>query len=224
MLVWMHPVRMESVGMFEGIDTGMFADALDILGVDGSMTGLTPVAEGQRFCGQALTVRMLVGTSGSFSADEIALGKILSQAKEGDVIVVDIGGAPITVWGELTTIAAQAQGVSGLVVDGAVRDVDIIRSLGFPVVSRHVLPRAGKTRLRLGSVGEEPVTVGGVTVHPGDFVFSDDTGVVVVPQDLYEETVGEIDKIKAKEDAFKQGLAEGLPYLEAAKRMGLTQV
>ncbi len=210
--------------MFEGIDTGMFADALDILGVDGSMTGLTPVAEGQRFCGRALTVRMLVGTSGSFSADEIALGKILSQAKADDVIVVDIGGEPITVWGELTTMAAQAQGVSGLVVDGAVRDVDIIRRLGFPVVSRHVLPRAGKTRLRLGSVDEEPVTVGGVTVHPGDFVFSDDTGVVVVPQGLYEETVSEIDKIKAKEDAFKQGLAEGLPYLEAAKRMGLTQV
>ena len=210
--------------MFEGIDTGMFADALDILGADGSMTGLKPVAEGQRFHGPALTVRMLVGTPGSFSADEIALGKILSHAKKGDVIVVDVGGAPITVWGELTTIAAMAQGVAGLVVDGAVRDVDIIRHHRFPVVSRHVVPTAGKTRLRLGSVGEEPVKVGGVTVHPGDFVFSDDTGVVVVPQAMYDRTLDEIDKIKTKEDAFKEGLAEGLPYLEAAKRMGLRQV
>lgn len=210
--------------MLEGIDSGMFADALDTLGSDGSMTGLTPVSAGKRFYGPALTVRMLVGTPGAFSADEIALGKILEQAKEGDVIVVDIGGAPIAVWGELTTIAAEALGVAGLVVDGAVRDVDIIREHGFPVVSRHIVPRAGKTRLRIGSVGEEPVTVGGVTVWPGDFVFADDTGVVVVPRAIYDQTLNEIRKIKTKEDAFKEGLAEGLPYLEAAKRMGLRQI
>ena len=214
----------EAVTSFEGIDSGTFADALDILGIDGAMTGLTPISMGQRFHGRALTVRMLVGTAGTFTADEIALGKILGQAQAGDVIVVDIGGAPITVWGELTTIAAKSIGVTGLVVDGAIRDVDIIREHGFPVVSRHVVPTAGKTRLRLGSVGEEPVTVGGVSVLPGDFIFSDDTGVVVTPQDRYDETLSEIEKIKAKEDAFKAGLAEGLPYLEAAKRMGLRQV
>ncbi|MBM3939475.1 MAG: RraA family protein [SAR202 cluster bacterium] len=209
---------------FDGIDTGMFADALDILGIDGSMTGVTPIMHGQRFHGRAMTVRMLVGTPGTFAPDEIGLGRILAKAKAGDVIVIDVGGHPITVWGELTTIAAKNLGVRGLVVDGAVRDADIIRAHKFPVVVRHVVPTAGKTRLRLGSVNEEPVKVGGVSVHPGDFVFSDDTGVVVVPQSKYEQTLIELDKIKQKEDVFKQGLARGLNYLDAAKEQGLRQI
>ena len=209
---------------YEGIDTGMFADALDILRVDGAMTGLTPIATGQRFHGPALTARMVVGKPGAFTADEIALGKILARVQAGEVIVIDVGGAAITVWGELTTIAAQALGVAGLVVDGGVRDADIIRAHRFAVVSKHVVPTAGKTRLRLASVGEEPVTCGGVSVHPGDFIFSDDTGVVSVPQDMLDDTLEEVRKIKLKEDAFKEGLAKGLPYLEAAKAMGLLQV
>ena len=209
---------------FEGIDSGMFADALDILGHSGAMVGLQPVSHGQRFHGRAMTVRMLVGTPGTFTPEEIALGKILEAASKDDVIVIDVGGEYITVWGELAAIAAQALGVSGLIVDGAVRDADIMQQLGFPVLTRHICPTAGKTRLRLGSINQEPVKVGGVSVHPGDFVFADETGAVVVPQAMYDQTLGELDKIKKKEDVFKEGLAKGLPYLEAAKGMGLLQI
>ncbi len=209
---------------YEGIDSGMFADALDILKCDGAMVGLQPLSHGQKFWGRALTVRMLVGTAGTFNADEIALGQILAKASKDDVIVIDVDGEYITVWGELAAMAAQNLGVSGLIVDGAVRDADIMRKLGFPVLTRHICPTAGKTRLRLGSVGQEPVKVGGVSVHPGDFVFADETGAVVVPQDLYEQTLDEVDKIKQKEDVFKEGLKQGLPYLEAAKGMGLKQI
>lgn len=209
---------------FDGIDSGMFADALDILGHGGAMVGLQPVSHGQRFHGRALTVRMLVGTPGTFTPEEIALGKILEAASKDDVIIIDVGGEYITVWGELAAIAAQALGVAGLIVDGAVRDADIMQSLGFPVLTRHICPTAGKTRLRLGSINQEPVKVGGVSVHPGDFVFADETGAVVVPQAMYDQTLGELDKIKKKEDVFKEGLAKGLPYLEAAKGMGLLQI
>lgn len=209
---------------FEGIDSGMFADALDILGHDGAMVGLQPLSSGQKFHGKAMTVRMLVGTPGTFTPEEIALGKILEAASRDDVIVIDVGGQYISVWGELAAMAAQNIGVSGLIVDGAVRDADIMRKLAFPVLTRHICPTAGKTRLRLGSVNQEPVKVGGISVHPGDFVSADETGAVVVPQAMYAETLDEVDKIKKKEDAFKEGLAEGLPYLEAAKRMGLLQI
>jgi regulator of RNase E activity RraA len=167
---------------------------------------------------------MLVGTPGTFTADEIGLGRILAKCKEGDVVVIDVGGHNITVWGELTTIAAKQIGVRGLVVDGAVRDADIIRAHQFGVVTRHISPTAGKLRLRLGSVNEEPVKVGGISVNPGDFIFSDDTGAVSVPSKLYEKTLIELDKIKQKEDVFKEGLAKGLNYLDAAKEMGLRQI
>jgi regulator of RNase E activity RraA len=209
---------------FDGIDSGMIADALDALGFDGAMTGLMPLALGQRFHGRAVTVRMMQGTPGTFSPDEIALGTILEQVGVGDVIVIDVGGAPITVWGELTTIAAQHKGVAGLVVDGAVRDADIIRAAQFPVMTRHIVPKAGKTRLRLGSVNEEPVLCGGVSVHPGDFVFADETGVVVCPQSMTDSVMEGVRKIQAREAELKKHLARGLSYLEAARELGLRQL
>lgn len=215
---------MENQQTFEGIDSGMVADALDILGFDGAMTGLAPLEPGQHFSGSAMTVRMLRGTPGTYGADEIALGRVLEAAQKGDVIVVDVGGAAVSVWGELTTIAAQNKGVTGLVVDGAVRDADIIRALHFPVMVRHVVPTAGKTRLRLGSVNEEPVLCGGVTVNPGDFVFADESGVVACPRSMAEAAMLEVKKIQTRETEMKKNLARGLSYMEAARELGLRQL
>jgi regulator of RNase E activity RraA len=209
---------------WKGIDSGMVADALDALGFDGAMTGLTAVSLGLKFAGPALTVRMLRGTPNTFAAEEIALGRILEQAKKGDVIVIDVGGAPITVWGELTTIAAQNIGVAGLVVDGAIRDADIIRQAQFPVMTRHIVPTAGKTRLRLGSINEEPVLCGGVSVNPGDFVFADETGVVVCPQAKWDSVIGGVKKIQERETEHKKYLAQGMSYLDAARQLGVKQL
>ena len=209
---------------FKGVDSGMVADALDILGFDGAMTGLAPLEPGQQFHGPAMTVRMLRGTPGTYGADEIALGRVLESAGAGDVIVVDVGGAPVSVWGELTTIAAQNKGIVGLVVDGAVRDADIIRSARFPVMVRHIVPTAGKTRLRLGSVNEEPVLCGGVAVNPGDFIFADESGVVVCPQSMTESVMIEVQKIQTRETEMKKNLARGLSYIEAARELGLRQL
>jgi 3-hexulose-6-phosphate synthase/6-phospho-3-hexuloisomerase len=128
------------------------------------------------------------------------------------------------VWGELTTIAAQNKGIVGLVVDGAVRDADIIRSARFPVMVRHIVPTAGKTRLRLGSVNEEPVLCGGVAVNPGDFIFADESGVVVCPQSMTESVIIEVQKIQTRETEMKKNLARGLSYIEAARELGLRQL
>ena len=218
-----HPgVEMEE--RLAGIDSGMVADALDALGVDGAMTGLTPLSTGLRFFGPAVTVRMLRASLGSFHADDIALGRMLDATGTGDVLVVDVGSAPVTVWGELTTLAAQAKGLAGLVVDGGVRDADIIRAARFPVVARHVVPTAGKTRLRLGTVNQEPVLCGGVTVRPGDFIFGDETGAVSCPRERIEEVLLRVRQIQEREAAMKAHLAKGLTYLEAARELGLRQL
>ena len=209
---------------FDGVDSGMFGDALDTLGFDGSMTGLQTVWPGIKFHGRALVVRMIVGTPGTFSADEIGLGRILAAASAGDVIVIDAGGAPISVWGELAALDAQRIGVAGLIADAAIRDADIMTDLGFPTLTRHITPTAGKTRLKLDSINEGPVMAGGVTVQPGDFIFADDSGAVVCPQAMVEDTLAEVQKIKEKESEFKKYLAQGLPYLEAAKQLGARQM
>ena len=140
---------------FDGIDTGMFADLLDGRGFEGAMTGLRPVWDGQRFHGPAFVVKMLQARVGTFSAEDIALGRILEAASPGDAIVIDAGGAPIAVWGELVALAAINKGVVGVVADAGVRDADILKELKFPVMSRHLSPAAGKTRLKVVSMNEE---------------------------------------------------------------------
>lgn len=209
---------------FDGIDTGMFADLLDGRGFEGAMTGLRPVWDGQRFHGPAFVVKMLQARVGTFSAEDIALGRILEAASPGDAIVIDAGGAPIAVWGELVALAAINKGVVGVVADAGVRDADILKELKFPVMSRHLSPAAGKTRLKVASMNEEPVVCGGVTVHPGDFIFSDPSGVVVCPKDLTEEVCAGVFKLRDKEAEMKRHLARGLSYLEAAQELGIRQV
>jgi regulator of RNase E activity RraA len=92
------------------------------------------------------------------------------------------------------------------------------------VMTRHIVPTAGKSRLRLGSVNEEPVLCGGVSVHPGDFIFADETGVVSCPQRLIDDVLAEVRKIQARENEMKANLAKGLSYLEAARQLGLRQL
>ena len=104
----------------------------------------------------------------------------LDAVKPGGVLVVETGGVDRAVWGETTTRAALGRGVSGVVLDGACRDVPAVRALGLPVVARGVLPQRA-ARTGRGVVGQR-LEFYSVTVCPGDLIVSDDNGTVVVPQ------------------------------------------
>ncbi len=108
----------------------------------------------------------------------------IAAAEAGDVIAVAAGGRPDSaVIGELLGGAARRKGIAGLVVDGAVRDVAMIRSWSdFHVFSRFVTPR-GPTTMERGSVNE-PIVLGGVAVSPADLVIGDEDGLVFVPNHL----------------------------------------
>ncbi|HUZ01981.1 MAG TPA: hypothetical protein VMU89_16665, partial [Thermomicrobiaceae bacterium] len=132
--------------------------------------------------------------------------KALIEAHPGDVLVVDgeadgRGGALI---GELMSREAIDRGLAGVVVDGAVRDVAGLRALGFPTFARQVTPRVGVNR-RLGQT-QVSISVGGVVVHPGDYILGDDDGVAVIPQADLAKIVEAIEAIERKEI----GLAEAI--------------
>jgi len=95
------------------------------------------------------------------------------------VIVVDAGGCPPAIWGELATESARNAGVAGLVVHGAVRDTGDIRKLKFPVWSTHVTSHAGDPK-GLGEINQ-PIAIGGQRICPGDWIVADDDGVMVLP-------------------------------------------
>jgi 4-hydroxy-4-methyl-2-oxoglutarate aldolase len=127
----------------------------------------------------------------------------------GAVAVVATGGSRTAAcWGELLSTRAQARGAAGVVTDGAVRDVDFIRRLGFPVFAAGITPRDAGSRTAVAHYGQ-PVICGGVAVRLGDFLLADFDGVVVVPREVVADVVAEAEARKAQEDLARAMLAKG---------------
>jgi RraA family protein len=140
---------------------------------------IRPLWHGARVAGTAFTVQT---PPGQF----LAVQDGANRAQPGDVIVVDGGGqVDCALWGDKMSRLAQSRGIAGFVVDGAVRDVTEIETLGFPVFGITSVPTA-PARETPGETGV-PIGCGGLEVRPGDIVYGDADGVVVVPRELHEE-------------------------------------
>lgn len=125
----------------------------------------------RRLAGTAYTVLCHPG-------DNLMIHLGLAAAKPGDVLVVQCNDPSYGVWGEVLTVSAQARGVAGLVVDGSVRDLGAIRSLGFAVFARGTRLR-GTVKTTPGTI-DGPIACGGSLVWPGDYVVADESGIVVI--------------------------------------------
>ena len=157
---------------FSKVSTCNISDAFHKKGI---IFGLRPyIKHGTRMVGRALTVQ----TSNGDWAKPV---EAIDRAKPGDVIVVDVGGAPMAVWGELAANSAQMMGVWGVVIDGAIRDIDDIQDLGFPAFARSAVPCAGEAK-GYGGIGIE-ITVGGQRVRTGDWIVGDESGLIVIPKE-----------------------------------------
>lgn len=145
--------------------------------------GLTirPLWRPLHICGPAFTVQSRAG-------DNLATHWALAVAPAGSVLVIsqqdnaEYGG-----WGEITSTAARARGLLGLVTDGAVRDIQSCQLLGFPIFCQGVSIK-GTTKDYPGALNVQ-VTLAGVTIRPGDYIVADDDGVVVVPKEVAEDVV-----------------------------------
>ncbi|HEV2449014.1 MAG TPA: bifunctional hexulose-6-phosphate synthase/ribonuclease regulator, partial [Thermoplasmata archaeon] len=147
----------------------------------------------------------------------------IDRAGEGEVIVVDSGGQTTAIWGELASWSAHGKKVSGVVIDGAVRDLDAILELGFPVFSRHVSPNAGEPKGH-GEIGVE-VTVGGQRVRPGDWMVGDASGLVVVPRERAQEIANRALDVLEHENRVREEIRRGstlgkVQKLERWERVG----
>ena len=168
----------------ERVDPGVVAQAAqypssilaDVAGRRGAMHGrIAPLAPSMKFAGPALTVEVRPG-------DNLMSHAALALAQPGDVIVVDgKGDLSCALMGEIMCQQALALGVVGVVIDGAARDSEALRDLRFPMFAAGLNPN-GPTKSVSGRVNH-PISVGGVTVHPGDLVIGDADGVTVVERD-----------------------------------------
>lgn len=127
--------------------------------------------------------------------------EMIDEASPGEVgVIVFDDGLEIAALGGLMATAAKARGMAGMVLDGALRDVDEVRGLGLPVFARAVSPANAVSRFASVSKNE-PVVCAGVTVNPGDIIVASEDGVVVVPKDKAEkvlEVAQEIDERESK--------------------------
>jgi RraA family protein len=140
-----------------------------------------PVWRGARLAGPAFTVKTPPG-------EHRAVREAAEQAPAGSVLVVDGGAVKSALWGDKMSQVAVDRGLAGLVIDGAVRDIDGIEALGFPVFAAAIVPTPPAGRDRPGEL-EVPITSCGVSVRPGDTVYGDADGVVVVPAALLDNVL-----------------------------------
>ena len=144
------------------------------------------------------------------------LGEIEAHnlAEPGDVLVIQ-GVAGISSMGGVSASVGKRQGEAGAVVDGAVRDIDHSRGIGYPIWSAGVSPVTGKWRIETVAINV-PVTIAGVEVRPGDLVLADEVGVCFVPFDRAAEVLAVAQRLARAERERLDQLAAGIPLAEFA--------
>jgi 4-hydroxy-4-methyl-2-oxoglutarate aldolase len=144
--------------------------------------------------------------------DNLMIHVAVAGAEPGDVLVVQTHDPGYGVWGEVLTVAAQARGIIGLVLDGSVRDLAAIRRREFPVFARGVALR-GAAKARQGTVNS-PISCGGQPVWPGDMIAADESGIVVMPPEDVEQILFRADERSRKEAQMMSELKSGRTTLE----------
>jgi regulator of RNase E activity RraA len=201
--------------LLTGLPTAAISDALDRLGLPGSLHGIGPLHPGSRACGPAFTVAYVpVDDRGG------TVGDFLDDVPPGAVVLIDNAGrTDCTVWGGIMTSVAAAAGVAATVVHGVCRDTATAARTGYPLWSAGRFMRTGKDRVRLAAV-QQPVTVDGVTVHPGDLVCGDEDGVVVVPAHRAGEVARLAADVEAAEERVLAAVAAGARLADARAAQG----
>lgn len=202
------------------LDCCAVSDALDKLGLAGTVTGLAQRATSRRIAGRVVTVKLVAAheVSKAQAAQHGAPRHLGTTAVElagpGDVIVVEQrSGIDAGSWGGILSLGAAVRGIEGVIAEGPVRDIDEARQFDFPVFARALT--AFTARQRVAEAGTNvPVTVGDVSVQPGDYVIADNSAVVFIAAREIERVLAAAERIAAREAAMAKRLLGGLPITE----------
>lgn len=167
---------------------------------------ITPICKGQIIAGSAVTA---INTPG----DNLSMHLGLSLTQPGDILVTAFLGTHSynALWGEMATLAGIGRKISGVIADGAVRDVKAILANQFPVWAKSISSKTSSVE-KIGGINV-PAVCGGVLVNPGDIIVADDDGVVVVPLEQADEILQKAQKRAEREKEIKDLLLQGkTPY------------
>ncbi len=208
--------------MKDRLFSSVIADALDACGYRDQILrhDIRPLYPGAVVVGRALTVLSVDVYEIPDEPYKLEL-EAVDALKPGDVLVAQTNGTMrSSLWGELLSTAARARGARGAVIDGFTRDSEAIADMGFPLFVRGIAPYDSKGRSDVIAYNT-PIDCGGVKVCPGDLVFGDFDGVVVVPQDAEERVLQAAFKKAAEEKEVKQALENGMSATDAFQKYGI---
>jgi regulator of RNase E activity RraA len=199
----------EFIARLQQLDSCAVSDALDKLGLKGSVTGIRRYTTDRRVAGRVLTVK-LDRAEGRTNTRHLCTAAI-EAAQPGEIIVVEQStGLDAASWGGNLAIGAKMRHVAGVIVEGPARDIDDCAREDFPVFARANTARTARGRIVEVSTGE-PVVVGDVTVTPGDYVVADGSAVVFIAQSEIARVLETAEAILAREDAMARDLRAGKP-------------
>lgn len=188
------------VESFESIPSTIVSDVMGNTGQTMD-SGIRPAYDGIDMAGTAITVKEAPG-------DNLIIHKALTIAERGDVLVIDCNGYTGTGHvGELMCTSCEANGLSGLVIDGAYRDSREIARMEFPVYGRGVNPE-GPLKQDPGSINVT-ISCGDVSVSPGDIVVGDDDGIAIVPRESADEVLESAREKADAEDRTRERVRKG---------------
>ena len=197
------------------LPTASISDALDKLGLTGSVHGISPLRPGQRACGPAYTVAYeAVDDQGG------TVGDFLDDVSAGAVVFIDNAGrTDCTVWGGIMTQVAAHRRWPAPSSTGCAATLRQPDDTDYPIWSVGRFMRTGKDRVRVRAV-QEPLLVDGVTIRPGDVVCADEDGVVVVPAERVDEVAAVATGVERVEAAIVAAVRDGATLREARSSHG----
>jgi 4-hydroxy-4-methyl-2-oxoglutarate aldolase len=189
------------------------SDAADEIGLNTVCMdrGIVPLTQKKRMAGFARTGK-LVRSPPNLPYDEKQLDLFMSlgtEAIDGDLLVIDTSGATdCSAWGQVLTRIGKPLGVRGAIVEGTSRDIDDIDKMDFVVFGRGRHPGTMRGRYDMESV-QKPIVCGGLTVNPGDLIFGDGDGVVVIPPEHIEAVLTHAEGVVETDEWWADKLDEG---------------
>ncbi|MBT3941394.1 MAG: RraA family protein [Chloroflexi bacterium] len=208
------------------LNSSVISDTMDALGYLNQALdpAIRPLDENRTLFGRARTAKIEALAPGTPKPDnpfELTI-KMMDSLGPGDVVVraCDPDARNGVTWGELLTTAAMARGAVGLITDGLIRDVHLIREVGFPVFTNGISPVDGGGRHEMVAADVD-VECGGIPIKPGDYIFGDVDGIVVIPSDILETTIkGAFEKTEGENNTRRE-LLEGKSLSDVYDKYGI---
>jgi 4-hydroxy-4-methyl-2-oxoglutarate aldolase len=205
----------------EKLTSSIISDVLDGMGIRDNALDMRirPIHDEMKFVGIAST--MLMADQYDFNKDTFSLQfKAIDSLKPGEVMIVCSNCSDrAALWGELLSTAASYRGAKGAIIDGIVRDVNLIKDMKFPVFARGINPISSKGRV-IAIDYNCPIKIGGVMVEPGDLVVADIDGIVIVPKTIQAEVIEQALDVAKRERVTRDELKKGAGLYEVYKKYG----